>query len=81
MSLLILIIPVGLIILMLVLLPVKILGWMIALIVGTFPFYNIWIMQNCSGDCNIRLDLMILLPILLIMLITWLIKIYLQKKS
>lgn len=81
MSLLIFIIPIGLIILMLTLLPVNILGWMIAILIGTFPFYNIWILKNCSGDCNIRLDLVIILPILLIMLITWSVRKYLLGRK
>jgi len=31
-----------------------------------FPFYNFWILTNCSGDCNIRIDLLLVGPILLI---------------
>lgn len=76
-----LIIPIGLIILLLIVLPVNILGWMIALMIGIFPFYNIWIMKNCSGDCNIRLDLVIFLPILLLMLITWSVRKYLSGRK
>ena len=31
-----------------------------------FPLYNYWILNNCSGDCNIRIDLLLIAPILLI---------------
>lgn len=81
MGLLILIIPVGLLILMLVLLPVKILGWMIALFIGLFPVYNIWILKNCSGDCNIRIDLVFIIPILVFMVITWSVRKYLARRK
>lgn len=81
MSLLIFVISIGVIIFLLVLIPVRILGWMIVLLIGIFPFYNIWIMQNCSGECNIRLDLVILIPILSIILITWGVRKYLSGRK
>ena len=31
----------------------------------TTPFYNAWILAGCSGDCNIRVDLLLVLPLLL----------------
>ena len=33
---------------------------------AAFPFYNFWILENCPGDCNIRVDLVVIVPILLI---------------
>lgn len=32
-------------------------------------FYDDWIAQNCSGECNIRIDLLIVYPFLLAVLI------------
>ena len=55
--------------------------WMIMVSVGLFPFYNIWIMRSCSGDCNIRIDLVIIVPILIIMIITWGVKKYSSWKK
>ncbi len=36
-----------------------------ALLFLIFPFYNIWILDNCSGDCSIRIDMIIIMPLLL----------------
>jgi hypothetical protein len=30
------------------------------------PFYNQWILSRCSGDCNIRVDLLLVAPLMLI---------------
>jgi hypothetical protein len=30
------------------------------------PFYNQWILSTCSGDCNIRVDLLLVAPLILI---------------
>ena len=40
-----------------------------------FPVYNFLILKNCSGDCNIRVDLVLVGPILLIVSVLALISI------
>ncbi len=30
------------------------------------PFYNQWILSRCSGDCNIRVDLFLVGPLVLL---------------
>lgn len=35
------------------------LGWI------ALPGYNAWLRQGCSGDCGIRVDLLVVLPVLL----------------
>ena len=41
-------------------------GW--AAVVGwvSLPGYNAWVLQRCPGDCGIRVDLVLVLPILLV---------------
>lgn len=34
-------------------------GWL------SFPGYNAWLRQSCAGDCGIRVDLLVVLPVLL----------------
>lgn len=31
-----------------------------------FPLYNTWILANCPGDCSIRIDLLLVAPVLFI---------------
>ncbi len=40
-------------------------GLAIAAWVGAFV-WNAWILQTCSGDCNIRVDLVLIAPLVLI---------------
>ncbi len=40
-------------------------GMAIAAWVGAF-FWNDWILKGCSGDCNIRVDLVFIAPLVLI---------------
>lgn len=30
------------------------------------PFYNAWVLSTCPGDCGIRFDLVLMIPVLLI---------------
>ena len=39
-------------------------GMAIAAWIGAF-FWNKWILNTCSGDCNIRVDLVLIAPIVL----------------
>ena len=36
------------------------------------PVYNHWVVGNCPGDCGIRVDLLIVGPVLLIVTLVWL---------
>ncbi len=40
-------------------------GLAIAAWIGAF-FWNAWILQTCPGDCNIRVDLVLIAPLVLI---------------
>lgn len=44
-----------------------------------YPVYEIWVQTTCSGECNIRVDLLIIYPILLAFLIASLAKIVINK--
>ena len=43
----------------------SIFGMAIAAWIGAFA-WNAWILQTCSGDCNIRVDLILIAPLLMI---------------
>ena len=36
------------------------------------PVYNHWVVGNCPGDCGIRVDLLIVGPVLLMVTLVWL---------
>ncbi len=36
--------------------------------------YNLFILNNCSGDCSIRIDILFLLPITLIYIVVMILK-------
>lgn len=46
-----------------------------------YPFYEIWIQSTCTGECNIRVDLLIIYPLLLAFSIASIIKIVIRKKG
>lgn len=38
----------------------------------SLPVYNHWVVSNCPGDCGIRVDLLIVAPVLLMLTLAWL---------
>ena len=49
-----------------------------------FVPYEIWYRANCTGECNIRADLILLLPVLLVVslaAIAWVVHRALRKRS
>ena len=36
-------------------------GWIL------LPFYDAWLRKGCSGDCGIRIDLLVIAPVLLVL--------------
>jgi hypothetical protein len=36
-------------------------GWL------ALPLYNVWLRKGCSGDCGIRVDLLVVAPVLLVL--------------
>ena len=38
----------------------------------SLPVYNHWVVSNCPGDCGIRVDLLIVGPVLLLVTLAWL---------
>lgn len=44
-------------------------GWIVpaaALLWILYAFYETWVQATCSGDCNIRVDLVLIWPLLLV---------------
>ena len=46
-------------------------GWSALAGWGALPLYNAWVLQHCSGDCNIRVDLLVVAPVLLVLSVWW----------
>jgi hypothetical protein len=36
-----------------------------AIVWGLYPVYEFWIQSTCSGDCSIRVDLLLIVPIII----------------
>lgn len=45
-----------------------------------YPIYEIWLQLNCSGECNIRVDLLIIYPVILVFTVASLVKIITSKR-
>ena len=41
-------------------------GWL------SLPLYNHWVLAGCPGDCGIRIDLLLVAPVLLVITGVWL---------
>lgn len=42
--------------------------WLSALLCTAPIAYEIWVIKSCSGDCNIRVDLLVIFPLEIIVL-------------
>lgn len=47
----------------------------------SLPVYNHWMVGNCPGDCGIRVDLLIVGPVLLMVTLAWLLAWWRQRGS
>lgn len=45
------------------------------------PIYNHWVVAGCPGDCGIRVDLLIVGPVLLLLTVAWLLAWWRQRGS
>ena len=52
---------------------VRRLGFMVASGWLSLPLYNYWVLAGCQGDCGIRIDLLLVAPVLLIITGVWLV--------
>ena len=45
-----------------------------------YPFYEVWVQYSCTGECNIRVDLLIIFPIIFVYTAVSVVWIFKKKK-
>lgn len=49
----------------------SVLGWMTLVAWVSLPVYNAALRRGCPGDCGIRVDLLVVVPVLLVLTVAW----------